>query len=86
MTETTIIGCRGGCGAKQPDDAAAARAGWRYLEITKGWRCGSCERELAQASTMQGQGDGSVAELPPTDRGALPKETASTILAPAVKG
>lgn len=81
-----FIGCRGGCGGKQPDDEAAARAGWRYLEITKGWRCGSCERALALASTMHGHGTDGGDALNPHDRGALPKETASTIMPPSVRG
>lgn len=79
-----FIGCRGGCGAKQPDDDAAALAGWRYLQITKGWRCGPCDRDLVAASSLRGQGADTGDALDPQDRGALPKETASSILAPSV--
>lgn len=78
------IGCRGGCDAKQADEEAAARAGWRYLEITKGWRCGACDHTLVAASTIVGSGDCSGDPLAPHDRGALARETASTILAPSV--
>lgn len=81
-----LIGCRGGCGLKMADDDAASQAGWNYLEITKGWRCGTCERELRAASGIVGHGLDSGDDLAPDSRGALPKETASTITAPAVRG
>lgn len=80
----TFIGCRGGCGAKQVDGEAAAHAGWRYLEITRGWRCAACDRALTAASGIVGRGVDAGDSLDPSDRGALPKETASTILAPSV--
>jgi hypothetical protein len=80
----SFIGCRGACGAKQPDSDAAAQAGWRYLEITNGWRCGACDRDLEAASAIVGMGEDGGDPLDPTSRGALPKETASTITAPTV--
>ena len=86
MAEPTPIGCRGGCGAKQADDEAAMHAGWLYLQITNGWRCGKCERELRAASSIVGMGDDAGDPLAPTDRGAIAKETASGIMAPAVRG
>jgi hypothetical protein len=79
-----MVGCRGMCGAQVPDEDAAMKAGWSYLQITKGWRCGTCERELAAANSIVGQDEGTADTLAPHDRGALPKETASTILAPSV--
>lgn len=82
-----MIGCRGLCGAELKDEDAATKAGWSYLQITAGWRCGSCDRELFAASKLVGiNGTSSEDLIPSTSRGALPKETASTILPPSVKG
>lgn len=86
MADTPTIRCRGLCGAALPDDEAALRAGWSYLQITTGWRCGLCERELRAAGGIAGHDQASEDALPPSSRGALPRETASSILPPSVKG
>jgi hypothetical protein len=79
------IRCRGQCGAVVADDRAALQAGWSYLQITAGWRCGACERELYAASHIVGTDTVTSDALDPKSRGALPKETASSILPPTVK-
>lgn len=81
----TSIGCRDQCGARVADHEAAERAGWSWLSILGAWRCGACEGALWQARDIKGTGAGIVDELPPTSRGALRKETASTIDPPRVK-
>lgn len=86
MIDDTSIRCRGLCGSAVPDDEAALRAGWSYLQITAGWRCGSCERELRAAGRITGHDQADADTLAPDSRGALPKSTASTILPPSVKG
>lgn len=65
------LGCSDGCGATTPDDVAAMQAGWSFLVISARWRCGP-------GSTPD--------TLPADSRGALPKATAHTIAAVAVKG
>lgn len=60
--------------------------GWSFLQITGGWRCGRCDGELQAASRMVGTDDQTTDTLPADSRGALPRETASGIVAPAVKG
>lgn len=79
------IGCRDSCGARVPDETAAMQAGWSYLHVTGGWRCGPCAAALRVAAGIPGPaGAPMVDPLPPNSRGALPKETASTISAPVV--
>jgi len=79
--------CRDECGAGVADDEAALAAGWSYLSIRAAWRCGPCANALAAAAQI---GPGTQAPsvfvdaLPPGSRGALRKETASTIAAPVV--
>jgi hypothetical protein len=86
-TSDNGIRCRSQCGASVSDDDAALRAGWSYLQITAGWRCGACNRALIAArDIVGGQGGFSADPLPPDSRGALPRETASSILPPSVKG
>lgn len=80
------VSCRGECGKTHPDEAAAEHAGWNYLWITKGWRCGDCARALHAAGQMSGTDGMTQDTLPKDSRGALPKETASTILPASVKG
>lgn len=87
MSDAPSIRCRGQCGSALPDDEAAQRAGWSYLQITAGWRCGACERALIEAAHLTGTPGGySPDPLPSSSRGALPRETASSILPPSVKG
>jgi hypothetical protein len=86
QTDDTSVKCRGACGKSHPDDQAAAQAGWNHLWITRGWRCGDCERALQAASAIVGTDQEFQDELPRDSRGALPKETASTIMQPSVRG
>jgi hypothetical protein len=83
---TPVVKCRGGCGKSHPTDDAAMHAGWTYLWITKGYRCGDCERELRAAGSIVGTDQITSDPLPKDSRGALPKETASTIMQPSVRG
>jgi len=83
-----LIRCHDACGATitvlEPHEAIAA--GWHHLSITGSWRCGPCARALGYAAQIVGtEGGYSPDPLPPTSRGALPKETASSILPPTVK-
>jgi hypothetical protein len=77
--------CRDQCGRALPGEEAAMQAGWTCLSIAGGWRCGPCGAELYAASRLVGAGEPGRDELPPDSRGALPRETASTILPPVVK-
>lgn len=78
--------CRDQCGAQVADDDAAIAAGWSCLSIAGGWRCGPCSRALALAAGVVGTpGAAFVDPLPPHSRGALPRETASTIAPSVVK-
>lgn len=78
--------CRDECGASVADDERALAAGWSYLSIRGAWRCGSCAHALSAAYQITGTPapSGFVDPLPPASRGALRKETASTIAAPVV--
>lgn len=81
--EFHAIRCRDRCGRSVADDAAALQAGWSSLSIAGGWRCGACTSTLAAAGRIVGADLQTEDGLPPDSRGALPKETASTILPPA---
>lgn len=48
MTEE--VQCRDGCKRTQPNEEAAANAGWMWLEVQKRWRCPTCMRELQEAN------------------------------------
>jgi hypothetical protein len=80
------LGCYDGCGATVADDGAAMQAGWSFLVISTRWRCGPCGAALRRVVGITG-GPGSTPDTLPADsRGALPKATAHTIAAVAVKG
>jgi hypothetical protein len=77
------IGCAVGCGRKWLADDIEA-SGWDYLSISNRYRCIACTQELVAAREFVGtEGGYSIDPLPPTSRGALRKETASSITAPA---
>lgn len=84
QTDDLSVACVGGCKRTVPDMEAASHAGWRYLEIQNRWRCPECNRELRAAQQITGHDQPTVDELDPTSRGALRKETASTISPPTV--
>lgn len=51
------IRCRDACGAHVADmDEALAKA-WTFLEISKGWRCPDCARELNRVNTQYTESD-----------------------------
>ena len=80
------LSCRDECGASVDDEDGAMAAGWSYLSIRAAWRCGACARALLEAARIQGsERAGFVDQLPPVSRGALRKETASSIAVPVVK-
>lgn len=84
--EAPTLACRDECGTRVADESAAMAAGWSYQSIRAAWRCGACERALIVAARMVGTNSAVFVDtLPPSSRGALPKETASTISAPTVK-
>lgn len=86
MSQVITLACRDECGARVADDEAALAAGWSYLSIRAAWRCGACARALIDAAQIPGESAGDfVDQLPAGSRGALRKETASTIAAPVVK-
>lgn len=77
------IPCSAGCKRAELDPGAA---GWSQLEITGWWRCGACTRELHAASSLVGMNpEPFVDALPADSRGALPRETATSIAAVAVR-
>lgn len=81
------IACNAGCGTAIADDGEAATLGWTWLMVARGYRCPACVKALAVASGLQGTpARRFVDALPADSRGALSKETASTITAVAVKG
>lgn len=81
-----IVNCYDTCGASQPSEDAAMQAGWTYLSIAGKWRCGACAGALYRASSTRGHSGSTPDTLDKHSRGALPKETASTITPPSVKG
>lgn len=52
-----LIRCRDGCGRSFVSPGAAA-AGWRFLDIAKGWRCPDCVRKLDRANASLGDDQG----------------------------
>lgn len=86
QAEPVMLRCHDRCGREVLDVDAAMQAGWSYLSITARWRCGPCGAALRAASSMVGQGEGTVDALPPESRGALRKATADTIVIPYLKG
>ncbi len=77
------IPCSAGCKRSEVDPLAA---GWEQLPITGWWRCGTCTRELTAASSLVGMNpEPFVDPLPADSRGALPRETASSIAANVVE-
>jgi hypothetical protein len=77
------VGCAAGCGSNWLA-SDIEKSGWDYLSISGRWRCQTCYSELVAAREIIGvEGSYAPDPLPPTSRGALRKETASTIMAPA---
>lgn len=79
------IRCRDACGAAVDDEKAALDAAWSYLSIAAAWRCPACDRALRQAAAIVGTDQVTEDTLPADSRGALPRETASTIHPPTVR-
>lgn len=83
MAEDTQVRCTDECGAAVPDEEAALHAGWSRLQITGRWRCGECAGALIAARNLTGAAGETQDKLPKDSRGALKKETASTITPPS---
>lgn len=83
MIDDPTVRCRDACGREHPNDEAATAAGWTQQSFAKAWRCGPCAAALRAASTIQGTDEPFVDAVPRDSRGALPRETASTITPPA---
>lgn len=78
--------CRDECGVEvtTPDTDLNPPAGWRFLEVTKRFRCARCCAALDAMQHVEGKGAPTPDLLPPTSRGALPKDTSHTISEPSV--
>lgn len=83
MSDDPTVRCRDRCGRSQPNEDAALQAGWSWLSIAGGWRCGPCGGALAAAARLRGPDELPRDALPPDSRGALTRETASSITPPA---
>lgn len=72
------------CERTTQDESTALREGWTFLSIAGGCRCPVCVSVLRKAGGIAGT-TGLIEPdlLSPDSRGALPKETASTITPPA---
>lgn len=91
MSTTQFVSCRDGCGAEVefPDattlaEAAAALTakGWVWLSSVGRWRCDGCANRLTTV-VAQLEADPTFADrLDPRSRGALPRNTAVTIVPP----
>lgn len=80
------MNCRDNCGREVADEDDAMQAGWTLLAVAGGYRCGTCSRTLREASFITGDlNPDFVDTLPADSRGALPKETASTIFPSVVR-
>lgn len=89
MSESEVqprVSCFGGCGKSYAGEDEAAKAGCLWLPVARAWRCMSCVNELLEVSKTTGRGTETIDNLSVHDRGALAKETASTIVEPRVKG
>jgi hypothetical protein len=82
--EIPLVACSDGCGAKCPVTEIEDRI-WEWLSVSNRYRCPECRRALRQAAGLVGTDAITPDNLPPDSRGALPKETASTISAPTVR-
>ena len=92
MTDTTPskaaprIVCIGQCGKSWADADEAEKAGIEFFAVARGYRCGQCSRALALSAQLARQAESPFRdELPSGSRGALPKETAYTIIPSRVK-
>ena len=84
MTEevkTVTIACGDACGAELTTPVTEVdRIPWLWLPVANKYRCGACQRALQTASSIEGvEQHPFVDNVPKDSRGALPKETASTI-------
>jgi hypothetical protein len=80
-----MIKCNEDCGATKDDVTQAEDAGW-FLPVARIFRCIACQRTMAEAGRLVGQGQPTADQLPPDSRGALPKATGHTITPPSVRG
>jgi hypothetical protein len=79
------LACADACGASLPEDEISMH-GWQFLEIQRRYRCPACFRSLTAASGLPGTPARTFVDALPADsRGALRKETATTITPPSVK-
>jgi hypothetical protein len=76
-------GCSDSCGALADDPVAA---GWTFLAFSSRWRCGPCAAALRKVVGIVGPPGSTPDNLPADSRGAIPKATAESIVAVAVKG
>lgn len=76
------MNCRDDCGKEVADESAALAAGWTWLAVAGGWRCGPCVAHCLAVSKLVGTDGETVDALPKDSRGALPKDTSGTITPP----
>lgn len=88
---TQVVNCRDGCGTyvEFSDNAnletAATEltaAGWGWLSSVSRWRCPGCIERLNTVTAALAADPDFADKLDPRSRGALPRNTASTILPP----
>jgi hypothetical protein len=86
VAKPVYISCSGGC-KKTWLANDIDKSGWSLLEISGRYRCPTCTHLLHGVSFIPGTRPGDfIDKVPPNSRGALPKETASTISPPVLKG
>lgn len=92
MSQILVVNCRDGCGTFEPfaPEVSAEEAsdallaiGWLFLASVSRWRCPACKDRLDNVIAASVNDPDFADKLDPRSRGALPRNTAVTILPPA---
>ena len=92
MQELQIVNCRDGCGTFEEFpigtllEEATSRlnaCGWSFLASVARWRCPGCYVRLSEVAASLAADPNFADKLDPRSRGALPRNTAVTIVPPA---
>lgn len=90
--EVQVVNCRDGCGTfvefpfeATIEEAATelSTAGWTFLSSVARWRCKACGERLTAVTASLASDPNFADKLDPCSRGALPRNTAVTIVPPA---
>lgn len=90
--EVQVVNCRDGCGTFSEfafgtvlEEAAVelSAAGWTFLASVARWRCPACGERLTAVTASLASDPDFADKLDPRSRGALPRNTAVTIVPPA---